>query len=282
MEITATAVKNLREKTGAGMMDCKKALVEANGDEKEAEKLLKVKGLAAVAKRAGRITSEGRIFAKIQGNKAVMAELTCETDFVAKNADFIKVGEAVCDRALAKGYGEVNPELSEMLMELATKIQENMALRRLVLVDIPSGTAVKKYIHSDSKTGVLALVSADPASAASSPEVEEFTYDCCLHIAAYTPQYNSRADVPASYIEEQKAIFVQQTESDAKLAEKSEKVREGIVQGKVNKHLAEICFMDQLFVKDDKVTVAKKMEEIGKKAGAKLSLYKTVLFRLGV
>jgi elongation factor Ts len=277
-DITAAQVKLLREKTGAGMMECKKALTETNGDDGKAEKLLKERGLAAVEKRADRTTSEGRIFIKITGSKAVLAEITCETDFVAKNDDFIKLGEEVCEKALAKGYTEVNAELSGMLLDLATKIRENMTLRRVKLVDIPAGVAASKYVHSDGKTGVLVLIAADPASAAENDDVKEFVFDCCQHIAAFSPQYITRAEVPASYIEEQKAIFIKQVEA----LDKPDKVKEGIVQGKINKHLAEMCFMDQGFVKDDKVTVSKKMEEVGKKAGAKLSLAKTVLFQLGM
>jgi elongation factor Ts len=277
-EISATEVKALRDKTGAGMMECKKALVETKGDAKAAEKLLKERGLAAVEKRADRITSEGRIFIKIEGNKAALAEITCETDFVAKNADFIKLGEEIVAKALAKGYNEVNSDLSNMLLNLATKIRENMAIKRVQIVDIPLGTAAAKYIHNDGKIGVLVLIAADPASAVENADVKAFVYDCCLHIAAYIPPYNTRADVPASYIDEQKAIFVKQVEA----LDKPDNVKQGIIQGKLNKHLAEICFLDQMFVKDDKVTVAKKMEEIGKNAGAKLSLAKTVLFRLGV
>jgi elongation factor Ts len=276
-EISAVQVKLLREKTGAGMMECKKALTETNGNDAAAEKLLKERGLAAVEKRSDRATSEGRIFIKIAGNKAVLAEITCETDFVAKNADFIKLGEEVCEKALVKGYAEVNTELSGMLLDLATKIRENMTLKRIQLVDIPAGVAVSKYVHSDGKTGVLVLIAADPVSAVENADVKDFVFDCCLHIAAYIPQYITRAEVPASYIEEQKAIFIKQVEA----LDKPDKVKEGIVQGKINKHLSELCFMDQGFVKDDKVTVSKKMEEIGKKAGAKLSLAKTVLFQLG-
>ena len=127
MEIKASDVKALREKTGAGMMECKKALAETNGDAAAAEKLLKEKGLAAVEKRADRATSEGRIFIKIDGNKAVICELTCETDFVAKNTDFIQIGNDIAATALAKGYTTVNQELSDMLLDLATKIRENTA-----------------------------------------------------------------------------------------------------------------------------------------------------------
>ena len=135
MEIKATDVKALRERTGAGMMECKKALVETNGDAAAAEKLLKEKGLAAVEKRAGRATSEGRVFIKIQDNKAVICELTCETDFVAKNADFIQIGNDIVNTVFEKGYTEVNKELSDMLLDLATKIRENMSLRRLQVIE---------------------------------------------------------------------------------------------------------------------------------------------------
>ena len=141
MAITAADVKALREKTGAGMMECKKALTEANGDAAEAEKILKEKGLAAVAKRAERATSEGRIFIRQNGNKIAVAEVTCETDFVAKNADFIALGEKILDIVFEKGYTKVEKELEDLVLELATKIRENMSLRRLEVIDVPAGSA---------------------------------------------------------------------------------------------------------------------------------------------
>ena len=195
MEIKASDVKALREKTGAGMMECKKALAETNGDAAAAEKLLKEKGLAAVEKRADRATSEGRIFIKIDGNKAVICELTCETDFVAKNTDFIQIGNDIAATALAKGYTTVNQELSDMLLDLATKIRENMNLRRLEVVDVPAGAVVSSYVHSDGKTGVITVISTEPESATDNPVVKEFAYDCCLHIAAFTPAYIRKEDV---------------------------------------------------------------------------------------
>lgn len=277
MEIKASDVKALREKTGAGMMECKKALAETNGDAVAAEKLLKEKGLAAVEKRAGRATSEGRIFIKIVEGKAAICELTCETDFVAKNTDFIKIGNDIVSIALEKGYTEVNQELSDMLLDLATKIRENMTLRRLEVIDIPSGSTVSSYIHSDGKTGVITVIAVDPAEAATNANVVEFAHDCCLHIAAFTPAYIKREDVDAEYIAEQTNIFAKQVEN----LDKPENVKKGIVQGKINKHLAEICFLDQPFVKDDKVSVSKKMEAVGKDVGAKLSLAKVILYQLG-
>lgn len=277
MEIKAADVKALRDKTGAGMMECKKALAETNGDAVAAEKLLKEKGLAAVGKRADRETGEGRIFIKIEGNKAAICELTCETDFVAKNEDFVKIGNDIASAVISNGYTEVTQELSDMLLDLATKIRENMTVRRLELVEVPANGAVAGYVHSDGKTGVITVVCADPAEAAKNSDVVEFARDCCLHIAAFSPAYIRREDVDAAYIQEQREIFTKQVEA----LDKPDNVKKGIVEGKVNKHLAEICFMDQPFVKDDKVSVTKKMEEIGKSAGAKLAIARVVSYQLG-
>lgn len=276
MAITAADVKALRDKTGAGMMECKKALTEANGDAAEAEKILKEKGLAAVAKRAERATSEGRIFIKQEGSKIAVAEVTCETDFVAKNADFIAVGNKIVDLILAKGYTKPEKELEDIVLELATKIRENMALRRVELIDVPAGDASAFYVHSDFKTAAVVVVKGSDADV-----VKTFAKDCCLHLAAFTPAYTEQKDVPESYINEQKEIFEAQMAQDPKMASKPENVKAGILQGKINKHLAEICFVDQAFVKDDKVTVAKKLAEVSKEAGAKLSFEKVALYILG-
>lgn len=278
MEIKAADVKALREQTGAGMMECKKALAEANGDPVAAAKILKEKGLAAVEKRADRATSEGRIFIKITDTKAAVCEMTCETDFVAKNADFVALGGKLLDTAIEKGYNSVNDELSGMLLELATKIRENMSLRRLEVFDIPADVAAASYVHTDGKTGTVVMIKADPASAKDNSAVKEFVYDCCLHMAAFTPAYIRSSDVDEAYLNEQKDIFTKQVES----LDKPENVKAGIVQGKLKKHLADICFVDQPFVKDDKVSVAKKLEEIAKSVGAKLSFDKIILYRLGL
>lgn len=278
MDIKASDVKALRDITGAGMMECKNALVECNGDPSAAEKLLKEKGLAAVEKRAGRATSEGLVLVKTDGKKAVMAELTCETDFVAKNADFIALGDKVIETAFAKGYTEVTTDLSSMVLDLATKVRENMTLTRVVSVSAGNDEYIEKYIHSDKKTGALVVLKADKPEILSNPAVREFAYDCCLHLAAFAPLYPDTASVDKTYIAEQTEIFTKQV---AEL-DKPENVKAGIVQGKVKKHLADICFLEQAFVKDDKLSVAKKMEEVGKTAGGKLSLSKMVLFQLGV
>lgn len=276
MAITAADVKALREKTGAGMMECKKALTEANGNMAEAEKILKEKGLAAVAKRAERATSEGRIFIRQSGSKIAIAEVTCETDFVAKNADFIALGNTILDTVFAKGYTKIEKELEDLVLELATKIRENMALRRMEIVDVPANASAAAYVHSDFKTASVVVVEGSEAD-----EVKVFAKDCCLHLAAFTPSYTSQEDVPQSYIDEQKEIFAAQMAQDPKMASKPENVKSGILQGKISKHLAEICFLDQPFVKDDKVSVAKKLAEVSKAVGANLSFGKIVLYVLG-
>ena len=276
MDIKAADIKTLRETTGAGMMDCKKALQETNGDIDKAAKLLKEKGLAAVAKRSDRATAEGRIFIKRQGNKLAMLELVCETDFVSKNDEFIALGEKLIDMTLEKGYNKVEQEHSDMLTLLATKVRENMSVRRLCLVDIPENAAASTYVHSDFKTGAICIVKGSV-----DPKVQEFANDCCLHLAAFTPPYISQNDVPQTYIDEQMEIFQKQMEQDEKMAGKPQNVKENIIQNKLKKHLEENCFVDQAFVKDDKLTVNAKLAEIAKATGAELSFGDIVLYVLG-
>ena len=276
MAITAADVKALREKTGAGMMECKKALTECNGDIAEAEKSLKEKGLAAMAKRSERATSERRLFIRQDGNKIAVIELTCETDFVAKNADFIAVGEKMLDVTLAKGYTKVEAEHEEILEPLKVSIRENMKIAKVEVFDVPATASAAYYVHSDFKTGAVVIVDGSTADT-----VKTFAKDCCLHIAAFTPSYTSKKDVPQSYIDEQKEIFKAQMDQDEKMAGKPENVKEGILQGKINKHLAEICFEDQRFVKDDKKTVTAKLAETGKEVGATLAFAVAKLFVLG-
>jgi elongation factor Ts len=278
MDIKASDVKALRDKTGAGMMECKNALVECSGDASAAEKLLKEKGLAAVEKRADRATSEGLVLIKNDGKKAVMVEITCETDFVAKNVDFIALGDKILNLAYDKSIGSVTPELSDLVLDLATKVRENMALTRVIAITAGADEYISKYIHSDKKTGVLVVLKSDKPAIFANKDIQDFAYDCCLHIAAFTPLYTRTSDVDAKYIADQTEIFKVQ----AKESGKPENVQAGIVQGKIKKHLADICFLEQAFVKDDKLTVAKKMDEVGKAAGGSLSLSKMVLFQLGV
>jgi len=278
MEIKASDVKALREKTGAGMMECKKALQHCDGDAHEAEKYLKEKGLAAVEKRADRATSEGIIVIEGCDKHVVMAELTCETDFVAKNADFIAVGEAIAKEAVEKDITEVTEELNAKMLDLATRVRENMSLSRIASIKASDNEILARYIHSDKKTAAVVVLKADKEQALEAEDVKQFAFDCCLHLAAFLPAYIKVEDVDASYIQEQTEIFNGQV---AEL-DKPEKVKEGIVKGKLNKHLAEVCFLEQMFVKDDKVSVKAKLAEIGKKVGAALEFSNVVLWQLGI
>lgn len=274
--VNAQDIKSLRESTGAGMMDCKKALEDANGDIKEAAKILKEKGLAAVAKRADRATAEGRVFIKKEGNKVAMLELVCETDFVSTNEGFISIGNELVDEVLQKGYTKVENALNEKLTVYATKVRENMQVKRLTLLEIPANASLGTYVHSDFKIGALCIV-----EGSTDPKVQEFANDCCLHMAAFTPNYIMQKDVPQSYIDEQNEIFQKQMESDEKMQSKPANVKENIIKNKLKKHLEEICFVDQMFVKDDKVSVQAKLAEIGKAIGANLTFGATVLYVLG-
>ncbi len=276
MAITAAQVKELREQTGAGMMDCKKALVDTNGDFEAAAKLLKEKGLAAVAKRAERATSEGRIFIKQVGNKVAIVELVCETDFVANNAEFIACGEKILDEIFAKGYTQIEKELSDVLLDFATRTRENMSLNKVKVLEVPENSVAGIYIHSDFKTAAVTIV-----SGSTDDKVKEFARDCCMHLAAFTPSYIKQSDVPQSYIDEQKEIFKVQMDNDEKVKSKPENVKEGILNGKIKKHLAEICFVDQMFVKDDKKTVSAKLAEVAKEVNADLSFGQIELLVLG-
>ena len=276
MEIKASDVKALREATGAGLMDCEKALTEANGDAEEAEKILKEKGLAAVAKRAERATSEGRIFVRTQDKKVALIEVTCETDFVASNADFIAAGEKLLDITFANGYTQVEQAHKDVLLDLATKTRENMTVAKVSVINIPDNAVAETYVHSNFKTASAVVIKGSTADS-----VKQFAHDCCLHLAAFTPAYIYQKDVPQAYIDEQTEIFKTQMDQDEKMASKPANIKENILKSKVAKHVAEICFVDQMFVKDDKVSVAKKLEEVSKAAGAQLEFGEIVLDVLG-
>ncbi|MDE5899086.1 MAG: translation elongation factor Ts [Treponemataceae bacterium] len=276
MEIKASDVKALRDKTGAGMMECKKALVDSNGDAAAAEKLLKEKGLAAVAKRSDRATGEGRVFIKQDGGRIAIVEVTCETDFVAKNVDFIALGEKLAELTLAKGCTEVTQEHNDLLQELAVKIRENMAVRRLTVVDVPENAAASTYVHHNFKIGSVVVIKGSADS-----KVKDFAHECCLHLAANTPSYITKEEVPQSYIDEQTEIFKKQMAEDPKVSSKPEAVQEGILKGKIGKHLSEICFMDQMFIDDEKKSVSAKLAEMGKDVGASLEFGSVVLYVLG-
>ncbi|MBL7006097.1 MAG: elongation factor Ts [Spirochaetia bacterium] len=277
MNIKAVDVKKLRDKTGAGMLDCKNALVETNGDFKLAEKKLKELGLAAVAKRSGRATNNGRVFSQITSSKAALLELACETDFVARNKDFIALGDTLLHTIVKNNLTEINSELENLVNDLISTIKENMTLKRFSVMNIADDETVADYIHGEGAIGVLVKLKAQDASVLASDRIKEFLFDCALHIAAFNPLYLSEDAVDSAYLAEQKEIFTNQVAA----LDKPANVVENIVKGKLNKHLAEICFLKQGFVKDDKSSVAAVLKSLSNELGTKLEIVEYAYFRVG-
>ena len=277
MEIKAPDVKTLREKTGAGMMDCKKALVEAKGDFAKAEKILKELGLAAAQKRAGRATREGRVFSRISDGRGVLLELTCETDFVAKNKEFIALGETLTELAVVKGSSAQPEDFISHVQDTVGRIKENITLRRLNVLEAGVNDLIMDYIHGEGKIGVMVKFSLSDSSLKDNAKVKEVGFDLTLHTAAFGPLFLTRDNVPGEYLKEQEEIFAKQAE---KLG-KPENVAKSIVQGKLNKHLAEICFVDQPFVKDQNLKVSKVLEALSKEIGGKVEIGEYLYYKVG-
>jgi len=273
MAVSPQDVKKLREATGAGMLDCKKALMATDGDFKAAEKYLKEQGLANAANRSDRATNEGGVFSRVTDKKAVLIQITCETDFVAKNDNFKKAGEMIIDTVIEKGYTEPNEELNNMLKEYIALLKENMIVKAVKVMDIADDEVVVDYVHS----GLVAVLTKVKTDNKASEAVKAFAFDCALHVAAFQPQFFNSDAVDADYLKEQEEIFTAQTENLGKPAN----IVAGIVKGKVQKHLAQICLVDQKFVKDDKISVSEAAKQAAKEAGCKIELVDYALTVVG-
>lgn len=275
MEIKATEVKALREKTGAGMMDCKKALVESAGDFQRAVTILRELGLAAAAKRSGKAANEGRVFAKVGESQAGLLEFSSETDFVARNKEFIEAGEQMI--GIAVENGSADDKIGEVVEGVRSRLKENISLKRIETIEVGQNEVAVDYIHGEGKIGVIVKVATDGGASPTNEVVRQFAFDCALHVAAYNPAYLTRDDVEASYIAEQEAIYRKQTEE----MEKPEKVIEGIIKGKLNKHLGEVVFVEQGFVKEEKTKVADVAKRISKEVGGEVRVSDYRYFRVG-
>lgn len=275
MDIAVADVKRLRERTGAGMMDCKNALVKAEGDFAKAERLLKEQGLAAAAKKSGRATGAGKIFVKVLPGKAVLLELQCETDFVARNELFLKLGNELVDLVAAKGLSAKTDEMELMVKHAIGTIKENMALARFTTITAGSDEMLVDYVHDD-RIGVVVKAKVDPTIAAN-PAVKQTLFECALHLAAFSPQFLSRDRVPAAWLQEQEAIY----QAQVKGMDKPANVLQGIVKGKVGKLLSEVCFLEQPFVKDEKRKVTKVLEDLGKQVGGTVAVVDFVYYKVG-
>ncbi|MDR1929326.1 MAG: translation elongation factor Ts [Treponema sp.] len=281
--ITAADVKQLREKTGAGMMECKNALVSSGGDFTAAEKLLKEKGLAAIEKRSNRATNEGKIFTRIKddGSEAVLLELASETDFVARNPDFTALGASLAEKILEKGYTEINDELKAMVTELATKIRENMSLKRIKTLRASSHEYLTQYVHGDGNIGVVVKIGAEKEEALKNEALKAFAFNIALHIAAFNPLALSQDRIDKAWLKEQEDIFRKQMEQDESMQGKPANVTENILKGKVRKLLKEICLLDQGYVKDEKLSVTQALAEISRQAGSAVTIVDYAYYKVG-
>ncbi len=276
---TAQDVKELREMTGCGMMDCKKALTETDGDKDKAIELLREKGLAKAAKKASRIAAEGIVKDYITGNIGVILEVNAETDFVAKNDQFLEFVDTV-----AKAVADANPAdvdalkevsvdgttIGDMLTEKIATIGENMNIRRFVRYE----GSVASYIHAGGKIGVLVKFDTDVAD---KEGFADYAKDVAMQIAAANPTYVKSSEVPSEVVEKEKEILTAQAINEGKPANIAEKM----VAGRINKYYKEVCLVEQEFIKDGDLTIAKYTEDKAKELGGKIEIVSFARFEKG-
>ncbi len=288
MAFSAQDVKNLREMTGVGMMDCKKALTEADGDMDKAVEWLREKGLAAAQKKAGRIAAEGIAYAEVYGSVGVVVEVNAETDFVAMNELFIdftktvasvvaKENPADVEALLACKYPGTELTVEQMQQEKVLVIGENIKVRRFVRY--ASGFSVA-YVHGGGRIGVIVNMEL-PAGLESKDEVVELGRDLAMQIAAMNPTYRDRSDVSPSVIEKEKEILMVQAKEDPKNANKPDAIIEKMILGRVGKFYEENCLLQQAFVKGDKISVEQHVAEVSKAIGGKIVINGFTRFEKG-
>ena len=289
--ITAAMVKELREMTGAGMMDCKKALGETDGDMDAAVEFLRKNGQAKAEKKAGRIAAEGLCQVVVKDDKtAAVVEVNSETDFVAKNEEFQKFVSAVAEQAIASDAADMDAFMAESwnadtsktvkeaLVEKIAVIGENLNIRRFKKVVAEDGCVVS-YVHGGGRIGVIVEAATDVVNDA----VKEALTNLAMQVAALSPKYVSTGDVSEEYKAHEREILMAQIANDPKMAGKPEKVIEGAVTGRLNKELKEVCLLEQVYVKaeDGKQTVAQYVAQVAKENSAKLSVKSFVRFETG-
>jgi elongation factor Ts len=266
-EISAAVVKELREQTGAGMMDCKKALAEANGDMKRAAEILREKGIAKASKRVGRAGSEGRVVAAVSadGKTGGLVELNSETDFVAKTDDFAHVGNHLAEAAFAHQPRSVDElldlsvkgeKLREKVTSAVAKLGEDIAVRRVTHLSAPASGFVASYVHAGGKIGTLvAIESQTPAK----PEVRALAHNVCMHVAATSPASLSREDLPKATVDAERRVLAAQAASEGK----PPAIVEKMIEGRLSKFFKEVVLLEQGLVMDPDKTVGKAAQEAG-------------------
>jgi len=287
MAVTAAMVKELREISGAGMSACKEALVEANGDIKRAVELLREKGLATAAKKAGRVAAEGLVFTALTDDrkKGAIVEVNSETDFVAKNEDFVTFVQSMAKQALNSSAATVEELLAEkwladpsqtaqeVLIHKVATIGENLGVRRFERYEAGANSALTEYIHGGGRIGVMLEISAAEINDA----VLEVGRNICMQIAAMSPQFVSSADMSQEYIENEKAILLRTAlnENEQEAKPKPPGVIEKMVEGRLKKQLKEVCLVESEYVKDDSITVGQYLDTV------KASVLRFVRFEKG-
>lgn len=286
MAFTAKDVQALREKTGCGMMDCKKALVETNGDMEQAIVFLREKGLAQQAKKADRVAAEGMVYATVENGVGVVVELNAETDFVAGGDLFKALTKDVAEVILKKNPADVEALLTEtndegktvndMIQEVFLAVRENIKVRRFARFE----GVLTSYVHAGGKIGVLVRFDADP-SVSGNPVFEEMGKDVAMQIAAVNPSYLDKSSVSDEVLAKEKEILIEQMKEDPKMANKPEQVLHKIVEGKMGKYFSENCLMQQEFVKNGDYTVEKYVEAKAKELGTAVKVAEYVRFEKG-
>lgn len=288
---TAAQVKELRERTGAGMMDAKNALVDADGDMEKAMEGLRQKGLATAAKKSGRAAADGLVASSASEDRqtGVMLELNCETDFVAKGEAFRALTKELVDQAIANqpadlaaflaqpAAGSANQSVQEYVTEKVGQIKENITLRRYTLYKVDGAGAIQAYIHTGGKIGVMAEVGCVNASNANDERLLQFGKDICMQIASFGAEFIQTSDIPQAVIDEETRIEMGKDD----LQNKPENIRENIVKGRVNKQLAQKVLLEQAYVKDPSKTVAQYAEETGNALGDTVTIRRFERFVLG-
>ncbi len=282
MAITAKDVATLRERTGVGMMDCKKALVEADGDFEKAIVILREKGLATQAKKAGRVAAEGLVAVCVENGVAAMVEVNSETDFVANTEDFKNFVNTVCKAVADTDPADVDAlkaaktasgmTVEQELQELFLKIRENIQIRRFVRME---GDIVS-YVHGGGRIGVLVKLDTDLGDKAN-----ECGKDVAMQVASMNASYLDRDHVPAEVLENEKKIMLAQMAEDPKMKGKPEQVLAKIVEGKVGKYYSENCLVDQEFIKDGDLTVGKYVDKCAKELGGRIKVVDYVRYERG-
>ncbi|MEO8378468.1 MAG: translation elongation factor Ts [Acidobacteriota bacterium] len=286
MTITPAMIKELRERTGAGFADVKSALTEADGDMEQATVILRKKGLAAAGKKAGRVTAEGAIAARVENNTGVLVEVNCETDFVGRNEVFQRfagdvakaIGQSKAETVeefLAENWPGSDETVSQKVAEQIASIKENISIRRFARYQAQESAVIGTYIHGGGKIGVMVEVVAE--SGATGTHLDEVAKDVAMHVAATEPRFLRREDVTEKDLDTEREIA-----RDAALKSgKPENIVEKMVSGKMEKFYGEACLLEQPYIKDDKATVTQYLQRRGKESGCEMLVTRFTRYKLG-